>query len=106
MPTRLTRVQAAGLSHSVQAVKQRPTAPPRTIDAAMRLPGVLFAALIHMLSTRLSGLRRIDGVDWVFGPIARVPSAHPAARISEQSMLAAPAGQLVPLGGLTQIWGA
>jgi len=106
MPTRLTRVYAAALSHSVQAVKQPPTAPPRTIDAAMRLPEVLFAALIHMLSTRLAGLRRIDGVDWAFGPIPRAPSSRPAARFSEQSTLAALVGQPVPLGGLTQNWGA
>ena len=106
MPTRLTRVRAAALSPSVQAVKQSPTAPTWTIDAAMRLPEVLSAALIQMLSTRLAGLLRIDGVDRTFGPIPRVPSSRPAARFSEQSMLAALAGQPVPLGGLTQNWGA
>lgn len=72
----------------------------------MRLPEVVFAALIHMLSTRLAGLRRIEGVDWAFGPMPRVPAPRPGALFSKQSMLAAPAGQPVPLGGLTQNWGA
>mgnify|MGYP001818991384 CR=1 FL=1 len=102
MPTRLTRVRAAAMSHSVQAVKQPPTAPPWTIDAAVRLPEVLSAASIHMLSTRFAGLHRIDGVDRTLRPIPSVPSSRPAARFSEQSMLAALAGQPVPLGGLTQ----
>ena len=106
MPTRTTRVRAAALSPSVQAVKQPPTAPSWTIDAAMRLPEVLSAALFQMLSTRLAGLRRIDGVDRTFGPSPRIPSSRPPARFSEQSMLAPLAGQPVPMEGLTQTWGA
>lgn len=113
MPTKRTQVSTAALGQEVQAVRQPPTAPPQTIDAAMRLSKVWSAAVIHMLSACLQRLRTIEGVEWAvratlpFVPAPRlVPVARLEARSSEHLLLAASAGQPAPLAGHSQTWGA
>lgn len=113
MPTKRTQVSAAVLSPEVQTVKQPPTAPPKTIDAAMRLATVWSAALIHMLSACFQRLRTIEGVEWAFRvslPFVPRPGAVSVARFeassSEHLLLATSAGQRAPLAGHSQTWGA
>lgn len=113
MPTKRTQASTAVLSPEVQAVRQPPTAPPQTIDAAMRLSKVWSAAVIHTLSACLQRLRTIEGIEWAFRavlPVVPRPSVVPVARLearsSEHLLLAASAGQPAPLAGHSQTWGA
>jgi hypothetical protein len=113
MPTKRTHVSAAVLSPEVQAIKQPPTAPPRTIDAVIRLSKVRSADLIHMLSACLQRLRTIEGFEWA---VRATPSLVPRpgavsvarfeARSSEHLLLAAPASQRAQLAGHSHTWGA
>ncbi len=113
MPTKRTQASSAVLSPEVQAVRQPPTAPPQTIDAAVRLSEVWSAAVIHMLSACLQRLRTIEGVEWAFRatlPFVPEPKLVPVtrseARSSEHLLLAASAGQRGPSAGHSQTWGA
>ena len=113
MPTKRTQISTAVLSPEVQAVKQPPTAPPRTIEAALRLSKVWSAALIHRLSACLQRLRTIEGVELAGGatlPLMPRPGAVSVARVearsSEHLLLAAPASLRAQLAGHSHTWGA
>lgn len=113
MPTKRTQVGTAALSPRVQALKQPPTAPPPTLDAAMRLSRVWSAAVIHALSACLQWLRTIGGVEWAFRatlPFVPRPGVVSVARLearsSEHLLLAVPAGQRAQSAGHSQTWGA
>jgi len=113
MLTKRTRIRAAVLGPEVQAVEQPPTAPPQTIDAALRPSKVWSADLIHRLSACLQRRRTIEGFEWAArATLSLVPRpgamsvARFEARSSEHLLLAAPASQQAQLAGHSHTWGA